>query len=64
MRCGGGGDGGGRGGAAEEEAGTEGVEVRGQVELEVECEEEAQLQRVELGQRNAPDLRPARKLVS
>ena len=35
-----------------------GVEVGGQGEVEVEGEEELQLQRVELGQRQATDLRP------
>ena len=52
------------GGAAEAAAGAEGVEVGGQGEVEVEGEGGAQLQRVQLEQRNAPDLRPVSQPVS
>ncbi len=43
---------------------AEGVEVGGQGKVEVEGEKEAQLQRIELTQRNTPNLRPASEPVS
>jgi hypothetical protein len=43
---------------------AEGVEVGGQSKVEVEGEKEAQLQRIELTQRNTPNLSPASEPIS